>query len=930
MKNLLYCFFLFSTYMLSAQKKYTSFEIKGRLVAKSDQSPIESATVFVQRVKDSSLVSYTISDKKGAFVLEGKIADEQLRLVISYVGTQSYSKIIDLEAQPIDLKTIVIDDETNVLDEVVLLADTPVRIKKDTIEFTLDFFKTRKDASVEDALKLLPGVEIDMEGNITINGKPVSEVLVNGKPFFGNDPTIATRNLTKEIIDKVQIVDTKTKSEAFTGDEGDLTSKSINLTIKKDENKGAFGHVRAGGGTDARYELSGMINYFNEDLQLGVLGGRNNINRSGFNSGSIIFPPGSLFGGGGAVMSVSSVSYGSGGFGGGGISTDTNGGFNFGNDYGKNTEVSANYFYANTSTENSSKTSRENTLPDRNYFTNSTSSSIRDYDSHRVNASVQFKIDSTWLFNYRPNISYKSSRSSSEQSSNALDDAQVLTNESTTNSFSNGNDKSFSNGLSLTKKFGSKGAYVRVNWNNTITKSAQETYSKSLSEIYGDDPQTISRDQFLVEDRTSNHHTISFGYRVPLYAKKLFLDVNLDQNYNTTESKRSTYDLNDDVYDDFNLALSTDFNNYERNISPQIGMTYRDKKITASFGAGYRFQRQSNRDGLRPEFDIERDFELPDFAAQFMYRPTMQSMIRVGYNLSNRAPSLSQLRPFENTDDPLNTIVGNPNLTFTTNHGLSFNYSNYKMANKGSINLHGSVNIPKNNVIAKTIIDENFVRRTEYENVNGNQSYNVGMSYNRSIKIDTVQSVTVGLNVGSNFGQSVNFSNGIKYNANNVSLSPGVTLYYNIKEFLIVNSSYKFNLNRNKINLEDFEDREFFSHNLNMTTIVHVTNKLSFESDLNFNYNPEVAPGFQKASWAWNGSVSYRVLKDKGAISLKAFDILNQRTNARRIATENYIQDSESTMLQQYFMLGFRWNFNTLGTRTRMGPPPPPPGISVL
>ena len=136
-------------------------------------------------------------------------------------------------------------------------------------------------------MKKLPGVVVDKDGNIKVNGKAVNKILVNGKEFFGSDLTIATKNLPKEIIDKIQVVDTKTKDQAFTGEEGDKENKTINITIKEDKNKGFFGRATAGYGTDDRYSVSGILNYFNNEERLSVLGGSNNVNTSGFNSDEV-------------------------------------------------------------------------------------------------------------------------------------------------------------------------------------------------------------------------------------------------------------------------------------------------------------------------------------------------------------------------------------------------------------------------------------------------------------------------------------------------------------------------------------------------------------------------------------------------------------------------------------------------------------------
>ena len=147
--------------------------------------------------------------------------------------------------------------------------------------------------------------------------------MVNGKPFFGNDPTMTTKNLTKEIVEKVQVVNTKTKSEAYTGDEGDTQYKTINLTIKEENNKGVFGRVAAGAGTDERWEFAGLFNRFDNDQRISVLAGGNNINSPGFSFGEIS----KMFGRGGGTTFSSNGSFSIGGrsFGGGqGITTSKN------------------------------------------------------------------------------------------------------------------------------------------------------------------------------------------------------------------------------------------------------------------------------------------------------------------------------------------------------------------------------------------------------------------------------------------------------------------------------------------------------------------------------------------------------------------------------------------------------------------------------
>ena len=264
------------------------FNISGKIQTDTDKKAVESATVYLERIKDSSVVSYTISDEKGEFSLKGKSFYKDLKLYISFVGMKKFSKNLELsETVDHELGIINLKEDNHRLNEVIVRSSTPVYIKKDTLEFNVKSFNTKKNATVEDVLRKLPGVEVDAEGKITVNGKPVNRILVNGKSFFGSDPTITTKNLSKEIIEKIQVTDTKTKSEAFSGEKGDDHNKTINLKINKENNKGWFGRISAAAGTDKRFEAATMINRFDNDQRMSVLANANNINATGFSFGEI-------------------------------------------------------------------------------------------------------------------------------------------------------------------------------------------------------------------------------------------------------------------------------------------------------------------------------------------------------------------------------------------------------------------------------------------------------------------------------------------------------------------------------------------------------------------------------------------------------------------------------------------------------------------
>jgi len=232
-KHLSFLFLFIISFYASAQDSYT---IKGKVVSNSDQLPLESATVYFTTVKDSTVLEYTLTDKNGDFIFSAKKKDTPVFLKVTFVGFQTFvDEQKDISADK-DFKTIHLLESVNELEGVTVKAeDLPIRIKNDTIEFKASLFKVRPDANVETLLKTLPGFEVDNNGKITVNGKEVTQVLVNGKPFFERDGALAIKNLPAEIINKVQVSDFKTKKEEYSKDKASSDNASINLTIDKDK-----------------------------------------------------------------------------------------------------------------------------------------------------------------------------------------------------------------------------------------------------------------------------------------------------------------------------------------------------------------------------------------------------------------------------------------------------------------------------------------------------------------------------------------------------------------------------------------------------------------------------------------------------------------------------------------------------------------------
>lgn len=220
-------------------------------------------------------------------------------------------------------------------------------------------------------------------------------------------------------------------------------------------------------------------------------------------------------------------------------------------------------------------------------------------------------------------------------------------------------------------------------------------------------------------------------------------------------------------------------------------------------------------------------------------------------------------------------------------------------------------------VITNTSIDDDLVRNTTYENTNGGYDFVGGGSYSKKIKLDSI--VSLQLRAGAHIRTDKNFNilNDIKEGAKTTSLTPTFRATLEWDKIASIEGSYDIDFSNTKYDINTTQNRNFTRHSVDIRTKTNIPKKLEWINDIRYTYNPNVI-GFNKASWFWNATLAYSVLKDQGSISLKAYDLLNQNTNAQRRATSNYIEDSESTVLQQYFMLGFSWKFNSLGKKGKI------------
>lgn len=900
---------LFSS-KLSAQE----FEIKGKITDKAAKTPLESATIYIESIKDSTLITYTISNKNGSFELSARTKLKEVNLFVTYNGFQTYQQKIALDKSVIRVPDINLELASDELDAVQIVAiRAPITVKKDTLEFNADSFKARPGATVEDLIKKLPGVEIDSEGKITVNGKEVNKILVNGKPFFGDDPNIAIKNLTKEIVSKIQVTTTKSESEEFTGKKGTSEEQTINIELKKDQNQGFFGRATVSGGTDERYAMSGIGNYFNDKQRISILASKNNINSSGFSFDEIYDMMGNSGGGGISWSGNGSFSVGGLNFGGGqGITTSSNAGVSFVDEYEDKTEIIADYFFSRADSENESRVERENILPDGSFFTNSRSTSTNLNDSHRATAELQFKIDSTFKIVVAPSFRFTEGENFSSRNEESLDDEGTLLNRGNSQNRTESERRNFRNNIEVIKKFGSKGSYISFNVNNSIINNVSDNFLNTTNEIFGTTPSTETRDQLTDTEAKENRISADIEYRIPL-KEKLFLDLNYRFTNKRERNDRRVFDFDNTTnqYDDFNETLSSDFKVSFRTHTPKIGINYEGEKLYLSFNTGLLLSELKNEEFIQ-NTSIKSTFVDININSHMRYRIKQGMSFSLNYNTSSQAPRAQQLQPVANVSNPLNIVVGNPNLNREFDHRVYANFNNYDFKSKSGFFVWLSATLTNDKIVPFSTTDENRIRTTTYTNVDGVFRGNGGVSYSKTIKRDS-SSVRFRVGLYNNYNKEFNFSNGVKFSTKRNRLTPSVRMTYNYKELLEIEPRYSVSLNATQYSLDNFNDETFQNHNVGLKTTTFWPKKIVFGNDLQYTYRTNVAPGFERSALFWNMSLGLKILKDKGTIKLTAYDLLDQNINTRRSVTADFIQDSQSTVLQRYFMLGFTYKLSKIG-----------------
>lgn len=929
MKWLLYLA-IFITGTAVAQKKDSTRigNVNGIVRDSAHDYELPSATVAVYNATDSSLVSFQLSDNFGQFRFKQLPTGRALRVHITYVGYRTFQRTftISFKHPDIDLGVLNLDMKGKDLEEVIISVP-PVQLNGDTLEFNAQAFKLDPNAQTEDLLKMLPGVTVWSDGSITVNGKQVSMVLVEGKPFFGGNAKIATQNIPKNAVDKIQVYQV---SPNVNNPMDSVTA--INIKLMKNKKAGYFGRVSAGAGTNERYESDLSLNAFTPRTQLSLAGAANNTNKIA-NDVKTILASSTFKGVGASIAYQPELDM-------QGYNYARNGGLTLLHDfipdpgYYKNNRLTAGYFmkdHTNTLYQQSSATT---TLPGTGQLVQQSDGTSRGQRSGQDLTAGYNKKNKVWEYSFNATFNNTHNNTTSDNLSTAVidDQAPASSNKSLNTNNNTENRLSLETGFKRIKPFSSfnkrPGDYEVMYTLNVYDRHELQqkesqfvSYSNSLenrdfNRLYNKRYNSVEQRLFA---KGGNIIPWVFGIHSNIARLRLHLqntlEINTDQTKDLVKDKeqgKDSYAVNPNLTNNakhvtvdempalvFSRAFNRLFDNrYQQTLSFEVNLQgqfwYQKNEASQAFqnlrNSYKKFVPDATISYLNDQFGAFRD------------------LYRLAFNMRADYPSVYQLAPLTDSADMYYIQTGNPLLKPADKRELTFTMSHSKTKANHPFNYTISLfaGIVNNYLTTASDIDE--LGRSVFYYVNADREKHAGgtLAINKAFRFGRNQ-LEGKLTTSMRVAETPNLVNQTWNRSDVFSDHQDLTLAYTYGDILATSLSYSFNYYRSK--QDAFGRQEIYNqlHATMLSASINCTPRLSLSSNISWKNNS--GTGSQTTSFAiWNAHSIYRLGKMKNfELKLSALDLLRQNQGIFYSGSNNMLVFRSVNVLQQYFMLTVAW-----------------------
>ncbi|MGM9477247.1 carboxypeptidase regulatory-like domain-containing protein [Pedobacter sp. GSP4] len=879
---------------------------------------LKAATVSIYKA-DNTVINYQLSNNYGEFKFSNLPIGQPLRLDISNVGYQTIQKNITIPKGQtlLDLKTVIINPQDVNLKEVTITVP-PISYNNDTLEINAIAFKLDTNATVEDLLKKVPNITVWGDGIITVNGREVKQLTVNGKQFFGGDNKVALQNIPKNALEKIQIFNTADRNKPL---DSNLVA---NLKLKKGKDRSYFGKISAGYGTDKHYQFDGNLNFSTPKLQLSVIGASNDVNKIPNDINTLI--RNSTYKGVGTSVEYQSD------FRQPGLNKGNVAGaqmiYNFTPDskeWNNKSSLTADYYFKNLESSNIGDQQTITTINDQNQlYSNSSTTSFNTSDRHRFNSIYNYykkshRLDLSESFNTEKGENTSASIRSAENNARQLTSTNngMSQNNFTSNDFSLRANYSYNNYNNWKQRF------KNFNVSYDLTTANRDNYKTEIT-AFRDILNSANNQDFNRRYQTKNKNlSQNINVGIPNLKSVFFgtknlsgfdAEINGKLNLATNQERNFIEDFVNNRYQQ-NAYLSNDLKTNVTDFTPGITLSksfYKNlsnryyKNLTINITAAQQYINQNNKSD-RSFQNLKRSYTnfVPSVSinALNMQTGSYQESVNLNYRTTVRIPTIYQLAPLTDSTNLYNLQRGNINLKEELDRSINISFNHYDQKSKNTLNFgfYGSAGIVDNDIVDSTFIDQQNRRTVYLTNANGNKYANISGNIRKSIKFKTSE-LQLSYSTAFNFNKNPTFTNTLFNFSNNFSTNNTISTNFTYKDKLGIEASQGINTSQSKQTALGTKYK-----NLNLTTAIssnyNFTKKLSLSSNVNFNNNnPSVGESINFI--IWNANATYRFTKGNNAeVKFSALDLLRQNQSILNFAGVNSFTTSSKNVLQQYFMV---------------------------
>lgn len=885
-----------------------TFRVTGT-VTDSTGAGLERAMVVALALPDSTLAAFATSGSEGSFTLE-RVAPGDYLLQVQLASFETVrtpftvtDADVDVGAQPIALQVYGIEPL------VVSVDHTPFQNRRDTLTFNAAAFETRPNASVEDLLRRMPGFEVDSDGNIEVQGEAIEQVLVEGKEFFGTDPTVATRGLPADAVAHVEVYDRESDMAEFTGIPDGEERKTLNLRLTEEAQRGWFGSAEGALGAseavpstltladdEVRFDQQLGINRFTPSSQLALIGSLNNVGRARFNVG----------GAGGRGGQVAARG---GGGGGGGFTSSGVLGFSGSHDFTDDDWIRGSYFFSDLTSQSETSRLQQQLLGSSVASTISNDATrVSDTQSHRVDLNAQRDFSEGNRLRLRAGLNANQSSSTDLSTRLTASAGGDAINSEVSSTGTDSDNLSGNANLTWMKRLGDAGRSLVVNLGANLSRPESSGDLISTLEVATPDGPVTTE---LLQDRLQTGRVFTNTQRVALtqsLGDTRTLEIFGERRDVREDEERSVFDITDDesvLVDDLSSGLEQTYG--------YLSGGFRLNRNTESsrFVLGLEAQRsnlEGTIDGRSETIENSNTRLLP--SADLRLQVGDSHSLDFGYRTSTSEPTMEQLQPFADNSSPTNVYIGNPDLQPQFTQALNANWRFFDAFTFLSVSSFARFSHTTDDIVTSRTIDERGFQTAQPVNGGNSWSATSGLNVGRPIR-------TLGTNVSVDYRLNLTkrpeFVNGEENRSRILGNTVSLQLSNRDKSRFDIEADARFAFNDVAYSLNDELDQGYMNSTYSLRGTLYLGDAWSLSGDwAHQRYDEEVFGDAENLSLL-DLSISRYLFDERASIELAAYDLFDESQVVSLSSSADAITESRSQAMGRYLMLRFNYRLGTLG-----------------